>query len=236
MDKKQKTALIGAGICGMVGLMAVGGWLLRPTPSAPVQTEEPDPLPPPEIAEEEAVVPPPAPPEPPAPSSPVSAPAPVAALPEEPAEEEVPEEESVPATPVVEPVQGEVVAAFSVEELAYNETMEDWRTHDGVDLAAELGTPVLSASAGKVVSVEHDPMMGTTVTIDHLNGVRTVYANLETKPAVSSGDEVSAGQIIGAVGKTAAAEAAQPPHLHFSVFRDGELVDPEGFLHPEETP
>jgi murein DD-endopeptidase MepM/ murein hydrolase activator NlpD len=44
------------------------------------------------------------------------------------------------------------------------------------------------------------------------------------------GDSVSAGQIIGAVGSTAAAESAQSPHLHFAVSKDGDLVDPEEFL------
>ena len=44
------------------------------------------------------------------------------------------------------------------------------------------------------------------------------------------GDTVSAGQIIGAVGTTAAAESAQPPHLHFAVTRDGDAVDPDQFL------
>ena len=47
---------------------------------------------------------------------------------------------------------------------------------------------------------------------------------------VAAGETVSAGQIIGAVGDTAAAEAAQEPHLHFSVSRNGEAVDPDTFL------
>ena len=53
---------------------------------------------------------------------------------------------------------------------------------------------------------------------------------LTALPGVEAGDSVSAGQIIGAVGATASAEAAQSPHLHFSVTRDGEAVDPGEFL------
>lgn len=131
---------------------------------------------------------------------------------------------------VVSPLNGEVLAAFSVDALAYNPTLEDWRIHDGVDIAAQAGSTVLAASSGTVSAVLDDPMMGTTVVIDHDGGYRTTYANLQSVPTVENGDAVSAGQIIGAVGATAAAEAAQSPHLHFSVSKNGELIDPDEFL------
>ena len=132
---------------------------------------------------------------------------------------------------LVDPLEGEVVTAFSMEELVYNATLGDWRTHDGVDIAAEAGTSVLAASSGTVISVEEDPLMGTTVVIEHDGGYQTTYSNLQAEPSVAEGDTVSAGQIIGAVGDTAAAEAAQGPHLHFSVTCDGEPVDPQSFLN-----
>ncbi len=132
---------------------------------------------------------------------------------------------------LVDPLEGEVVTAFSMEELVYNATLGDWRTHDGVDIAAEVGTSVLAASSGTVISVEEDPLMGTTVVIEHDGGYQTTYSNLQAEPSVAEGDTVSAGQFIGAVGDTAAAEAAQGPHLHFSVTCDGEPVDPQSFLN-----
>jgi murein DD-endopeptidase MepM/ murein hydrolase activator NlpD len=131
---------------------------------------------------------------------------------------------------IVSPVSGNVLAAFSVDQLAYDPTMEDWRIHDGVDIAAKPGTTVLAASSGTVLSVEDDALMGTTVVISHDGGYQTTYANLQAQPTVTVGDSVSAGQIIGAVGSTAAAESAQSPHLHFSVAKDGDVVDPEEFL------
>jgi len=131
---------------------------------------------------------------------------------------------------VVSPLNGEVLTAFSVDQLVYSPTLADWRTHDGVDISAKPGTTVLAATAGTVSSVEDDPLMGTTVTIDHEGGYTTTYANLQSKPTVLPGDLVTAGQIIGAVGTTAAAEAAQSPHLHFAVSRDGEAIDPDEFL------
>ena len=72
--------------------------------------------------------------------------------------------------------------------------------------------------------------MGTTVTLEHDGGYQTTYAGLQENPTVEVGDCVSAGQIIGTVG-TAPAEAAQGPHLHFSVEKDGDAVDPETFLN-----
>ena len=148
-------------------------------------------------------------------------------------------EEEVDDTPVaaeaprtvVSPLDGQVVAAFSVDQLVYNETLGDWRTHDGVDISASAGTAVLAACAGTVAGVEDDPLMGTTVTISHAGGYQTVYASLQEHPSVEIGDSVSAGQAIGAVGDTAAAEAAQGPHLHFSVTRDGDVVNPDDFLN-----
>ena len=132
---------------------------------------------------------------------------------------------------VVSPLQGEVVAAFSVDQLQYNETLDDWRTHDGVDIAAAEGDAVLAACAGTVASVSDDPLMGTTVVLRHSDGYETTYANLQAEPAVETGDTVTAGQAIGAVGTTAAAESARGAHLHFSVTKDGETVDPDTFLN-----
>lgn len=132
---------------------------------------------------------------------------------------------------VVAPLSGETVATFSMDALQYSETLGDWRTHDGVDIAAAEGDSVLAACAGTVRSVTDDVLMGTTVVLSHSGGYETVYANLQADPPVAEGDSVSAGQMIGAVGTTAAAESAQGAHLHFGVTRDGEAVDPDVFLN-----
>ena len=131
---------------------------------------------------------------------------------------------------IVTPVHGEVLMAFSVDELTYNPTLEDWRTHEGVDIAAVSGATVLAACSGTVLSVEEDALMGTTVVLEHDGGYQTTYANLQSAPPVERGEIVSAGQIIGAVGTSAAAELAQGPHLHFGVTRNGDAVNPHEFL------
>lgn len=131
---------------------------------------------------------------------------------------------------IVQPLEGEVVAAFSVNALQYDPTFDDWRIHDGVDIAAALGAAVLSASSGTVQSVTEDALMGVTVVIDHENGYRTTYANLAENPAVAAGEWVNAGTVIGAVGDTALAESKRESHLHFSVTKDGDVVDPNEYL------
>ena len=140
-----------------------------------------------------------------------------------------------PVTPVaprliVSPLSGETVAAFSMDELAYSETLADWRTHDGIDIKADAGTQVLAASSGTVLSVADDDLMGTTVVIAHDGGYETTYSNLQSVPTVAPEQYVSAGQVIGAVGATSLAEASMSPHLHFSVTKDGEIIDPQEFL------
>lgn len=147
--------------------------------------------------------------------------------------EDEPAQETVAPEPpqlIVAPVLGETVAAFSVNELRYNETLGDWRTHDGVDIAAAEGEGVVAACSGTVVSVTDDDLMGTTVVLEHDDGYQTTYANLRSDPPVAQGQYVSAGQLIGAVGSTALIESAEGPHLHFSVTRDGDAVNPEEFL------
>ena len=77
--------------------------------------------------------------------------------------------------------------------------------------------------------------MGTTIVVDHGDGLKSVYANLAATPAVQVGDAVQTGAVLGAVGDTAAAEAAKAPHLHFEMIRGDEPVDPASFL-PQHTP
>lgn len=235
MEHKLKSVLSGTGFYLLLAVClvtaAVSGWFLLFGGDEPDQEEAP---PPAAVSApvENAYVPEPEPePEEDEPPVEASAPVEVEIVPTMP-EAEI-DDTPVMAEPprlVVEPLKGEVLMAFSVDQLVYSPTLADWRTHDGVDISAKPGATVLAATAGTVASVEDHPLMGTTVVIDHQGGYTTTYSNLQSKPTVEPGDLVTAGQIIGAVGATASAEAAQSPHLHFSVTQDGEAVDPGEFL------
>lgn len=128
------------------------------------------------------------------------------------------------------PVEGEAVAAFSASELSYNAALDDWRTHNGVDLSAHLGDGVYAAKDGEVLSVSNDLLLGTTVTLNHGDGMMTVYANLSPDLEVEQGQRVNAGQMIGTVGETALGERNEGAWLHFAVLKNGESVDPMPYL------
>lgn len=128
------------------------------------------------------------------------------------------------------PVKGEIIGAFSVETLAYDATMGDWRTHDGLDIAAGVGDQVLAAGSGTVREVVYDQFLGETVTIEHPDGVLTTYSNLTSRPVVAEGDVVSTGDVLGSIGTTATVETHLPSHLHFTMTVDGSPVDPEDYL------
>ena len=131
---------------------------------------------------------------------------------------------------VISPLDGTTVTVFSMTELLYDETMGDWRTHNGLDIQAAEGDAVKTAADGLVVEVTDDELMGTTVIIEHADGYTTQYSSLQEEPPVGKGQTVSAGDIIGYVGATAAAESTMGPHLHFSVLKDGEIVDPAEYV------
>ena len=131
---------------------------------------------------------------------------------------------------VVTPVSGDTVHGYAMEALRYNQTTRDWRVHNGMDIAAEAGTEVAAAADGQVVSVREDDLLGTVVEIQHLGGYTTCYGSLDKEVSVAAGDKVTAGQIIGTVGRTAVTETALGPHVHFSVTCQGKPMDPAEFL------
>ena len=128
------------------------------------------------------------------------------------------------------PAAGTVENAYSMTALVFNRTMQDWRTHDGIDIAAELGAQVKACANGRVAEIREDDLYGTTVILSHRDGLVSVYANLAATPAVAVGDNVGVGQVIGAVGDTALCEAGEVCHLHFAMSLDGESVDPGDYL------
>ncbi len=146
----------------------------------------------------------------------------------------VPDAPSPVSARIVAPLAGETVAVFSVDHLMYDATLGDWRTHDGIDISAEALTPVVATAAGTVLSVEEDGRLGMMIRIEHSGGYVTTYASLHPETLVEVGESVEAGQTIGAVGNTSLSEAGLGAHLHFSVTRNGESIDPKAYL-PKES-
>lgn len=128
------------------------------------------------------------------------------------------------------PLEGEAITAFAADHLAYNATTKDWRTHEGIDLSGILGQEVRAAADGVVHTIYDDENYGMTVVLRHANGYTTHYANLSEEVAVSVGQEVSAGTVLGTIGATANSETATAPHLHFALFQNNKPIDPYEFI------
>lgn len=103
----------------------------------------------------------------------------------------------------------------------------DWRFHYGVDLAAPSGTPIVASRAGVVTTASYDSSSGYHVYINHQDGFVTRYLHM-THYIVSPGQYVQAGQVIGYCGSTGASTG---PHLHFSVYYNGQAVNPANYIN-----
>lgn len=132
----------------------------------------------------------------------------------------------------VRPVNGYISREFSNDELIYAPTMNDFRTHDGIDIVGDIGTPVSALADGTVADIYDDPFMGKTVVLKHSGGLVSCYSNLsnELPKEITVGAAVSVGCTIGGIGETAAVESAEAPHVHVSVYLDEHAVNPEDYL------
>lgn len=130
----------------------------------------------------------------------------------------------------IKPVFGAITFDFSMDKLVYSKTLDEWRTHSGVDFAADRGTPVKAVADGVVFEIKNDPRYGIMVLIDHQNGIKTVYANLASDDIVMPNQIVKQGEVIGSVGNTATFESIEQSHVHFEVLKDNLPVNPANYL------
>lgn len=100
------------------------------------------------------------------------------------------------------------------------------RMHDGVDLAAAEGSPVLAARGGKVKAVADDPALGLYLVIEHEGGLSTLYGHLK-RTSVVLNEVVRSGTMIGEVGSSGLSTG---PHLHFEIRLSGETRDPSTYV------
>lgn len=129
------------------------------------------------------------------------------------------------------PVKGDILKAFSVDNLLYSSTLQEWTVHNGIDIKADKTSIVCAVADGTVKSIKNDPRYGLTVIIEHDNGFKSVYSNLLTSEFVVEGEKVKKDQTIGTVGNSANFEVADESHLHFELLKDNEYVDPMMYLN-----
>ena len=105
-------------------------------------------------------------------------------------------------------------------------TLKVEKFHNGLDMAAPGGSPILAAYNGKVVAADYSSSMGNYIMIDHGGGLYTIYMHASAL-YVSKGKEVSKGEKIAAVGSTGRSTGN---HLHFGVRLNGQYVNPRNYL------
>ncbi len=143
---------------------------------------------------------------------------------------------------VVPPVQITFVAPLgeckitkpaALDKLVYNETLKQWRSHNGIDFEAKAGSEVMSIADGTVKSVENTILEGVVVTIEHAGGYTSIYKGLESA-SVAENDKVTGGAKIGSVG-TMSCEQHLGAHLHLEMKKDGKLVNAAEYIDVENN-
>ncbi|MCR5698968.1 MAG: M23 family metallopeptidase [Treponemataceae bacterium] len=99
--------------------------------------------------------------------------------------------------------------------------------HTGMDMACPTGTPVYSTMDGRVIEVSFNRIFGNYIIVSHANGYQSLYAHLSATN-VKKGQYVYQGNKIGLVGSTGYSTG---PHLHFTVYKNGKLVNPQKLLN-----
>ena len=142
--------------------------------------------------------------------------------------------------PVINTPEGMIMPLESVSVVNdfgfyHNKTLNNYYEHKGVDFTAEVGTEVLAADDGVIVTIYRDDVLtGTEITIDHGDGVKTVYRFVDVAEGISVGTDVKKGDVIATVAEATGEEYKDGAHLHFEVMKSGQQVDPATYLTFEE--
>lgn len=128
------------------------------------------------------------------------------------------------------PVEGgTVIKDYAMDTLVWSQTLKQYSVHPGIDFAGAEGANALAVYDGVVSSVTYDQLNGNVVKIDHGNGLVTIYSSLG-EPAVTEGQTVSTGTVLGALSTSASKEMSDGAHLHFEVSLNGEVSNPYDYL------
>lgn len=114
---------------------------------------------------------------------------------------------------------------YSDGAMVYSNTMEDWRIHNGIDFGDSRGQAVMAIQDGVVTEVKKDALWGTSVTIDHGQGLFAKYCGLSADNVPEEGCHVEKYAVIGTID-TIPIESKDGPHLHFEITVNGKTVDP----------
>lgn len=158
-----------------------------------------------------------------------------------PGDEDKPNNEDTPNTPVVEVVSfimpvvnGTLIKEYTDNTIVYSSTLGIYTGHMGMDFAGAEGAQVVAVYKGTVSEITTSYLTGTTVVVDHGNGIKTVYNSIEVNESLKQGDKVEKGSVLGVISTNNKQEYKDGAHLHFEVFENNEKISPLKYLTVEE--
>ncbi|MBP5177013.1 MAG: M23 family metallopeptidase [Clostridia bacterium] len=143
-------------------------------------------------------------------------------------------EEPTPAASAISfimPVEnGTCIKDYTEASVVYNKTLGLYTGHMGMDITGEDGARVLCVYDGEVTAITSSYLTGTTVTVTHKNGLKSIYNSIEAADGLSVGDKVKQGDVLGAISDNNRQEYKDGAHLHFEVEEDGVKVSPTKYF------
>jgi len=137
---------------------------------------------------------------------------------------------SIVSTPeFIFPVEGEICRGFSGNTLYYDNLLGDFRTHDGIDIKAQPDNDIAVSFDGTIEEIYEDSV-GKTVIINHNNGYKTKYSNLDDTENLEIGMNMKKGDFLAHVGTNPMGEPAEDTYIHFEIIKDQTPVNPEDYL------
>ena len=155
-------------------------------------------------------------------------------------EEDKPTDTEKPDEPVVTVPEGmampiQTATLLNDHGFYHNKTLNNYYVHVGVDFAASAGTEVFAVDDGVVESIyKDDILLGTEITVDHGDGVKSVYRFVTEIDGLKVGETVERGEVIATVAEPTGNEYKDGAHLHFEILENGKSVDPTTYLTLEE--
>ncbi len=147
---------------------------------------------------------------------------------------------SEPTKPTVSPIVfvnpvsgGYVLTEYTQASVVYNQTLGVYTGHMGLDIAGEENAEVFSVYDGEITSIETAYLTGTTITVDHGEGLITIYNSIEPIDGLEVGQKVSQGFKLGVISTNNRQEYKDGAHLHFEVKENGKNIDPYKYLDIE---
>ncbi len=150
------------------------------------------------------------------------------------------DQNQTPEEPVVSvivfdlPTSGSVIKEYVGAGVIYNQTLGVYQGHKAIDFSGEAGANVFACYNGVVESITTTKLDGTTIVVDHLNGLKSSYNSIDVAENIEVGSVVEKGEVIGYIAENNKKEYLDGPHLHFEVYENGVKIDPNKYLVAEE--